>query len=127
MLKQTIKRTLFRLARSRFAYLFMGWSFRYMSWAIPVERLYETDSLIAFHHPVPTHPVHVLIVPKRTYATLLELSPADSAFQRDLFETVQKLVRDLHLAQGSYSLVCNGGGFQDVPHLHFHLIGSTAR
>ena len=95
-----------------------------MSWLIPVERLYETDSLMAFHHPVPVDRIHVLIVPKRRYATLLELAPDDHTFQRDLFETVQKLVHDFDLTQTGYRLLCNGGEFQDVPHLHFHLIGS---
>ena len=93
-----------------------------MSWIIPVQRLRETPTLVAFHHPRPSHPVHILIVPKRPYASLLDL-PLDAAdFMRDLFETAQSLVRELGLEPGGYRLIVNGGAYQDVPHLHFHLI-----
>jgi histidine triad (HIT) family protein len=117
-----IKASLFRLARFRFAGLFIGWIFSNMSWIIPVERLAETPSLIAFHHPAPSYPVHILLVPKRNYAKLSDIAPDDTAFQRDLFVTVAKLVQDLALEQGGYRLICNGGTYQDVPLLHFHLI-----
>ena len=92
-----------------------------MSWSIPVERLHETETLLAFHHPAPSHPTHILIVPKRNYANMLAIPLEDSDFQRDLFATVQKLVRDFSLESGGYSLVCNGGNYQDVPIVHFHL------
>jgi histidine triad (HIT) family protein len=115
-----MKRLLFRLARSRFASLFIGWSFAYMSWAIPVERLVETPSLMAFHHPVPSHKLHILIVPKRSHHNLATVP--DSDFQRDLFVTVAKLVKDFALEQSNFQLICNGGSYQDVPQLHFHLI-----
>ncbi len=112
-----------RLARSRWSGRLLRIGVRYMSFAIPVKRLRETDTLLAFHHPSPSYPVHILVVPKRVYTTLLDLPPGDCAFLRDLFETVQSLVRELGLAEGGYRLVANGGSYQEVPILHFHLIG----
>ncbi len=114
---------IFRLARSRWAGWLLRIGVRYMSFAIPVKRLRETETLLAFHHPSPSYPVHILIVPRRAYSSLLDLPPGDCAFLRDLFETVQSLVRELGLAEGGYRLVANGGSYQDVPILHFHLIG----
>ncbi|MCB0033072.1 MAG: HIT domain-containing protein [Anaerolineales bacterium] len=96
-----------------------------MSWIIPVERLHETDSLIAFHHPKPSHTFHVLLVPKRPYASLLELPP-QATFLSDLVTTTQFLVERFNLLDGGYSLIANGGDYQDVPHLHFHLIAEPA-
>ncbi len=93
-----------------------------MSFTIPVKRLRETETLMAFHHPQPSHPLHILLVPKRPYASLMELSPDDAGFLKDLFATVQDLVREFDLTRGGYRLVANGGTYQDVPHLHFHLI-----
>ncbi|HMN59618.1 MAG TPA: HIT domain-containing protein [Anaerolinea sp.] len=100
----------------------LGWVFSRMSFAIPVRRLRETSSLLAFYHPSPAYPVHILIVPKRAYASLMDLSARDTAFLADLVETVQSLVRELGLEREGYRLVVNGGEFQDVPHLHFPLI-----
>jgi histidine triad (HIT) family protein len=112
-----------RLARTAWAGRILGWMFAHMSFAIPVNRLRETETLLAFHHPSPAYPVHVLIVPKRARASLLDLQPGDADFLRDLVTVVQSLVRELGLAEKGYRLVANGGAFQDVKQLHFHLIG----
>lgn len=95
-----------------------------MSWSIPVERLYETESLMAFHHPSPSYATHILIIPKRQYTSLLDIPAGDSNFQQDLFLTVQKLIREFSL-ESNYRLICNGGDNQDVPILHFHLISDS--
>ena len=97
----------------------------YMSFAIPVKRLRETKTLLAFHHPQPSHPAHILLMPKRPYSTLLDVPPDAAGFLHDLIETVQSLVREFSLEQGGCSLITNGGAYQDVPHLHFHLAADT--
>ncbi len=93
-----------------------------MSFIIPVNRLRETDTLLAFYHPKPTYPLHILIVPKRQIPSLIALTPADADFLVDLSLTVQSLVQELNLGEGGYSLISNGGRYQDVPQLHYHLI-----
>lgn len=98
----------------------IGWMFSNMSFAIPVKRLHETRTLMAFRHPKPSHPFHVLIVPKKAVASLLELDPGDTAFLTDLHSTVQSIVREMKLP--AYRLIVNGGEYQDFPQLHFHLI-----
>ena len=117
---------LFRLARTRP----MGWlvrqGFAHMSFVIPVNRLRETTTWMAFHHPSPSYPLHVLLVSKRGYGSLMDVPPADSAFLRDLFATVQSLVREFGLERGGYRLIANGGANQDIPVLHFHLISEQS-
>lgn len=94
-----------------------------MSQLLPLDRLAETGTLIAFRHPQPAYPFHVLIVPKKQVDSLASLDPADSLFLNDLYATVQKLVKQFDLGADGYRLVVNGGKFQDFPQLHFHLIG----
>lgn len=122
MTRAGLRSFFFRLARTRLAGALVRLGFRTMSFAIPVKRLCETATLLAFRHPSPSYPVHILLVPKRAYASLLDLPAEDGAFLRDLVETVQSLVRELGLADGGYRLITNGGANQDVPVLHFHLI-----
>jgi histidine triad (HIT) family protein len=118
----TLRAALFRLARSRMAGFLVRKVVQVMSFLIPVQRLRETPSLLAFHHPQPSYPLHILIIPRRAYRSLMELDPADTAFQHDLIETVQSLVREFALEAGGYRLVTNGGTYQDVAVLHYHLI-----
>ena len=63
-----------------------------------------------------------LLVPKRALVSLAELTPADVDFAADLFETVKSLVAEFGLEQAGYRLIVNGGAYQDVAQLHFHLI-----
>lgn len=98
----------------------IGWVFAHMSFAIPVKRLRETETLMAFHHPRPFYPFHVLLVPKKAVVSLKELDATDTAFLTDLYSTVQNLVNEFRLP--AYRLIVNGGEFQDFPQLHFHLI-----
>ncbi|HKG54901.1 MAG TPA: HIT domain-containing protein [Anaerolineales bacterium] len=112
----------------KFRWLFaplIGWIFAHMSFAIPVERLRETETLIAFYHPKPAYPFHVLLVPKKAVTSLKELDPTDTTFLTDLYSTVQNLVNEFQLP--AYRLIVNGGEYQDFPQLHFHLISDVQR
>jgi len=101
----------------------IGWIFAHMSFAIPVKRLRETETLMAFHHPKPAYPFHVLLVPKQAVTSLEEFDPTDTAFLTDLYFTVQNLVNEFQLP--AYRLIVNGGEYQDFPQLHFHLVSSV--
>ena len=101
----------------------IGWIFAHMSFVIPVHRLHETETLLAFHHPKPSYPFHVLLVPKNSVPTLKELDANDSAFLTDLYSAVQSLVEEFQLS--AYRLIVNGGEYQDFPQLHFHLISDV--
>jgi histidine triad (HIT) family protein len=87
--------------------------------AIPVKRLRETEALLAFFHPQPAYPFHVIFMPKKAIRTFSDLEP-DSPFLSDLVSAVQSLVAEAHLS--SYRLIVNDGEYQEFPHLHFHLV-----
>lgn len=101
----------------------IGWIFAHMSFAIPVKRLRETDTLMAFHHPKPSYQFHVLLLPKKAVPSLKEFDPADTTFLADLCSTVQSLVDEFQLT--AYRLIVNGGEYQDFPQLHFHLVSDV--
>jgi histidine triad (HIT) family protein len=110
------------LARSPLASYFIGLVFAHMSFALPVRRLRETDALIAFYHPRPSYPTHILLAPKKSIRSLSDLTSIDQDFLVALVECVQSLVDELGLQEPGYRLIINGGGYQEVPHLHIHLV-----
>jgi len=55
-----------------------------MSFTTPGKRLRETNTLMAFRHPKPSYPFHVLSVPKKVVASPADLDPTDIAFLADL-------------------------------------------
>ncbi len=114
---------LLRLARTSPGRKLVGWFFTHMSFAVPVDRLRETKTLLAFYHPKPTYPFHILLVPKQAVFSLMELDPAQPEFLSDLLSAVQLIVTEFKLP--SYRLIVNGGEYQEFPHLHFHLISEN--
>jgi histidine triad (HIT) family protein len=90
-----------------------------MDFLLPVERLRETPTLLAFRHPRPAYPFHVVIVPRKEIASFADLDPADP-FLSDLAAAAQSLVAEYRLP--AYRLIVNGGEYQEFPHLHFHLV-----
>lgn len=120
-------RLLLRLARSPLGRFLTGLFYARGGFIIPAKRLRETATLMAFRHPQPTYPFHILLVPKKALHSLTDLSAADSAFFSDLFETVSDLVKEFELEKAGYRLVANGGKYQEVAQLHFHLISGVER
>jgi histidine triad (HIT) family protein len=111
-----------KLLRRPFFYRTFVWMLKHLPFALPVKRLRETDSLLAFSHPKPAYPFHVLLLPKQEVRSLPDLSP-DSPFLRDLVAVTQSLVEEHQLT--AYRLIVNGGEYQDFPHLHFHLVSDA--
>ena len=94
--------------------------------SIPAGHYGGTGTLMAFHHPQPSYPVHILLVPKKAIANLAAVTPADYDFMVDLFAAVQSLVMEFGLEKRGYRLIANGGPYQVAPQLHFHLISESA-
>ena len=120
-----MNRFLYSIAKTRIGGLILHWIITYFSFAIPVEKLIETDSLLAFHHPSPSYSLHILIVPKAKFRSLRDLPSDDHVFESGLFVSVNELVHRFGLDSCGYRLIANGGSAQEVDHLHFHLISDN--
>ena len=91
---------------------------------IPADIVYEDDQCLAFRDINPQAPTHVLVIPKQEIASVDAISDQDQELMGHLWRVIRNVARDLGLEAG-YRVVVNCGdeGGQDVPHLHFHLLG----
>jgi len=91
---------------------------------IPAEIIYEDEICIAFRDIAPKAPTHVLIIPKKPIPSLADLTDEDQAIVGRCVVVASVVARQELLSDG-YRLVVNCGadGGQEVPHLHFHLMG----
>ena len=117
-----MNRFLYSFAKTWLGGLFLHWIIAYFSFTIPGEKLIETDYLLAFHHPSPSYPFHILILPKSKFKSIKDLPSTDLAFEYGLFTAVNELVQKFGLDRYGYRLITNGGSAQEVDHLHFHLV-----
>ena len=95
---------------------------------IPARKLFETDTLVAFHDLAPQAPVHVLIIPRRHLTSLAAVATEDGALLGELQLAAVRAARETGILESGFRLVSNAGsdGGQSVDHLHFHLLGGRA-
>jgi histidine triad (HIT) family protein len=89
------------------------------------EIVYRDDSVVAFRDILPRAPVHILIVPRKHIASVLELDGSDAGVVADIFRVAVKLAHDEGIATAGFRVVVNCGrdAGQSVFHLHYHLLG----
>jgi histidine triad (HIT) family protein len=96
---------------------------------IPSDIVYQDEQVVAFKDISPAAPVHVLVIPKKHIASLLELQAADAKLAAHILtEVVPKLAKKLAIDEKGFRLVANTkeDGGQTVNHLHFHLLGGRS-
>ncbi len=91
---------------------------------IPADIVYEDDLCLAFNDINPQAPVHILLIPKKPIAKLVDSETAD----QDMLGHLMLKAADIARSQGvgeAFRLVVNNGAEagQEVFHLHLHILG----
>jgi len=91
---------------------------------IPSKLVFENDLVLAFRDINPQAPHHILIIPKKHIAGLLETNSEDNLILAEMYQTAKSLIREFGI-ENSSRLVLNQGrqAGQSVMHLHMHLLG----
>lgn len=87
----------------------------------PADIVHEDEFVIAFKSINPVASTHLLIIPKQHIETFIDLKQSDKHLT-SMASVAQKLVKKFKIETG-YKLVFNGGRYQEIPHLHWHLLG----
>lgn len=89
------------------------------------EVVYRDDSVVAFKDINPKAPVHILVVPVKHIATLLEVRDEDQELIGELFSVANRLAEQQGISREGFRVVANCGAHagQTVFHVHFHLLG----
>lgn len=91
---------------------------------LPADIIYEDDEILAFRDISPQAPVHVLFIPKKSFATLNDCTDSDAALLGKLLLAAAAYAKREGFADDGYRCVinCNSQGGQTVFHLHLHLL-----
>ncbi len=93
---------------------------------LPARKVYEDEWALAFHDIHPQAPVHVLVIPKGPYVSMVDFCQrASDAEIAGFFRAVGKTASLLGLDEPGYRFLANCGAHahQEVPHLHVHIFG----
>ena len=91
---------------------------------IPADIVYEDEQCLAFKDINPQAPMHILIIPKKPIAKLVEAEASDQELMGHLLLKASEIAAE----QGNgdaFRLVVNNGeaAGQAVFHLHLHILG----
>ena len=88
---------------------------------IPAKILYEDEYSISFLDAFPIAKGHTLVIPKKHFAQIQDMSPD---VNQKLFDTVHKMIKKIDSVSGSTLVLIHNGkdSGQEIMHVHVHLI-----
>lgn len=98
-----------------------------LSGKIEVEKVFETENVLAYHHTRPFWETHIVVIPKRHIGSLLTLEESDQEVFLELFDVIRKVSAMVVEQKGAARVLTNLGDYQDSKHLHFHVNAGEER
>ena len=83
-----------------------------------VDKVFETDGVLAYHHTRPFWATHIVVVPKRHVDSLLSV---ENDQLLELFDVIKRVAEMVLGEKGAVRVLSNLGEYQDSKHLHFHV------
>lgn len=90
-----------------------------LSGQTPVEKVFETERVLAYHHTRPFWETHIVVIPKPHIGSLLTID--DDSLLLELLDVVKKVAAQVVEEKGAARVLTNLGDYQDSKHLHFHV------
>lgn len=92
---------------------------------IKANLVYQDEAVLAFKDIAPKAPVHILIIPRKHIASVLDIEASDNGVIGRIFEVAGRLAREQGISEKGFRVVVNSGADagQTVFHLHYHLLG----
>lgn len=84
-----------------------------------VEKIFETENVIAYHHTRPFWETRTVIIPKIHVGSLLTIDDNDLLIE--LLDVVKQVAATVVKEKGAARVLTNLGEYQDSQHLHFHV------
>jgi histidine triad (HIT) family protein len=94
-----------------------------LSGAIIIDTVWEDDLVLAFHHPRPKSPIHVVVIPKRHVPSLLDPLALDGRLLQSMLTAIQHTARALELDRKGFFVRVNAAAPGVTPHMHWHVRG----
>ncbi len=94
---------------------------------IPSTKVYEDNEILAFKDINPAAPVHILVIPKKHIASLIDMQKEDEILVGKIYTVINKIAEEQGVKENGFRVIVNCGrdAGQEVMHLHFHLIAGT--
>jgi len=89
-------------------------------------KVYEDKFVFSFYDINPKAKIHALVIPRGEYKDLVSfITKASIEEIIGFFNGLNKVIEKLGISDDGFRCIINNGhnGSQEVPHLHFHILG----
>jgi histidine triad (HIT) family protein len=96
---------------------------------IPNNTVFENEHVLAFRDIAPQAPVHILVIPKNAYISAEDFGDKASDLEiAAVHRAISDIVKQENLSSDGFRIIANTGdhGGQEVPHLHYHILGGES-
>ncbi|WP_096273514.1 HIT domain-containing protein [Paucisalibacillus globulus] len=93
-----------------------------MSGKTNVDKVFETDNVLAYYHTRPFYQVHIVAIPKKHIPSLTNIEESDQGILFELIEVIQKVAAEVEEKYGACRVITNLGDYQESKHLHWHIV-----
>ena len=92
---------------------------------MPCSKVYEDDKVLAFNDIDPQAPVHVLVIPKKHYDSILDIKDDEMDIVAHIHKIINKTAKEKGIDKTGFRIVNNCGedANQVVKHIHYHILG----
>ena len=94
---------------------------------IDVQKIKETENVLAYYHTRPHWPVHIVVIPIKHIPSLLHLQDEDDEIILELLEVIKEVAEHVKKEHGAARVLTNLGNYQDSKHLHLHISSGDSK
>lgn len=88
---------------------------------VELEKEYESENVLAYHHTRPFWPEHIVVVPKKHISSFATISEEDAPILLEIVRVIKDISTRVNDKYGAARILTNLGEYQDSKHLHFHI------
>lgn len=91
---------------------------------IPSGKVYEDDKILAFKDINPVAPIHILVIPKKHYESIIDIDDNEMEIVASMHKVINKIAKDMNFDKNGFRIVnnCGDDGGQEVKHIHYHIL-----
>ncbi|WP_248477923.1 histidine triad nucleotide-binding protein [Tepidibacter aestuarii] len=91
---------------------------------IPSNKVYEDEKVLAFKDINPIAPVHILVIPKKHYESIIDIQDDEMDIVAHIHKTINKIADDMNFKEDGFRIInnCGENAGQEVKHIHYHII-----
>ncbi len=86
-----------------------------------VNKVFETENVLAYHHTRPFWRVHIVVIPKKHISSLLTLEENDNPILLEIIGVIKQVAAQVVSEHGACKVLTNLGNYQESKHLHWHI------